>query len=46
MIALAIAIIGVLGMLIIDYGPWNRPRCKRLRTFTARQRMPPCERLE
>jgi hypothetical protein len=26
MIALAIAIIGVLGMLIIDYGPWNRPK--------------------
>jgi hypothetical protein len=26
MIALAIAIVGVLGMLIVDYGPWNRPK--------------------
>jgi len=24
-IALAIAIVGVLGMLIVDHGPWSRP---------------------
>jgi hypothetical protein len=26
MIALAVTIVGVLGMLIVDYGPWNRPK--------------------
>jgi heme A synthase len=26
MIALAVAIVGVLGMLIVDYGLWNRPK--------------------
>ena len=26
MIALAVAIVGVLGLLIVDYGPWNRPK--------------------
>jgi hypothetical protein len=26
MIALAVAIFGVLGMLIVDHGPWNRPK--------------------
>jgi hypothetical protein len=26
MIALAVATLGVLGMLIIDHGPWNRPK--------------------
>ena len=25
-IALAVATFGVLGMLIVDHGPWNRPR--------------------
>jgi hypothetical protein len=25
-IALAVAIFGVLGMLIVDHGPWNRPK--------------------
>jgi hypothetical protein len=26
LIALAVAIFGVLGMLIVDHGPWNRPK--------------------
>jgi hypothetical protein len=26
MVALAVAIFGVLGMLIVDHGPWNRPK--------------------
>jgi hypothetical protein len=25
MVALAVAIFGVLGMLLVDHGPWNRP---------------------
>ena len=25
-IAMAIAVLGVLGMLIVDHGPWNKPR--------------------
>ena len=25
-VAFAIAILGVLGMLIVDHGPWNKPR--------------------
>ena len=25
-IAIAIAVAGVLGMLIVDHGPWNKPR--------------------
>jgi hypothetical protein len=28
MIAIAIALLGVLGMLIVDYGPWNKPRVR------------------
>jgi hypothetical protein len=24
-IALAVAIVGVLGMLVVDHGPWNKP---------------------
>ena len=27
-VAIAIAILGVLGMLIVDHGPWNRPHVK------------------
>jgi len=27
-VAIAIAILGVLGMLIVDHGPWNKPRVK------------------
>jgi hypothetical protein len=26
LIALAVAVSGVVGMLIVDHGPWNRPR--------------------
>ena len=26
MIAIAIAVLGVLGILIVDHGPWNKPR--------------------
>jgi hypothetical protein len=26
--AIVIAILGVLGILIVDYGPWNRPHVK------------------
>jgi hypothetical protein len=26
MVALAVAIFGMLGMLIVDHGPWNRPK--------------------
>jgi hypothetical protein len=26
MVAMAVAIFGVLGMLIVDHGPWNRPK--------------------
>ena len=26
MVAIVIAILGVLGMLIVDHGPWNRPK--------------------
>jgi hypothetical protein len=25
-IAMAVAVFGVLGMLIVDHGPWNRPK--------------------
>ena len=25
-VAIAIAILGVLGMLIVDHGPWNKPK--------------------
>jgi hypothetical protein len=25
-IAIAVAVLGVLGMLIVDYGPWNKPK--------------------
>ena len=27
-VAIAIAILGVLGMLIVDHGPWNKPHVK------------------
>lgn len=27
-VAIAIAVLGVLGMLIVDHGPWNRPHVK------------------
>ena len=27
-IAIAVAILGVLGMLIVDHGPWNKPQVK------------------
>ena len=27
-IAIAVAILGVLGMLIVDHGPWNKPHMK------------------
>ena len=27
-IAIAVAILGVLGMLIVDHGPWNKPHVK------------------
>jgi len=26
LIAIAIAVLGVLGMLIVDHGPWNKPK--------------------
>ena len=26
MIAIAVAVFGVLGMLIVDHGPWNKPK--------------------
>ena len=25
-LAIAVAVLGVLGMLIVDHGPWNRPK--------------------
>ena len=25
-VAIAVAVIGVLGMLIVDHGPWNKPK--------------------
>ena len=25
-VAIAIAVLGVLGILIVDYGPWNKPK--------------------
>jgi hypothetical protein len=25
-VAIAVAVVGVLGMLIVDYGPWNKPK--------------------
>jgi hypothetical protein len=28
-VAIAVAILGVLGMLIVDHGPWNKPRVQR-----------------
>jgi hypothetical protein len=28
MVAIAIAILGVLGMLIVDHGPWNKPKVR------------------
>lgn len=27
-VAIAIAILGVLGMLVVDHGPWNKPHVK------------------
>ena len=27
-VAIAIAVLGVLGMLIVDHGPWNKPKVK------------------
>ena len=27
-VAIAIAVLGVLGMLIVDHGPWNKPQVK------------------
>jgi len=27
-VAIAVAILGVLGMLIVDHGPWNKPHVK------------------
>jgi hypothetical protein len=27
-VAIAIAVLGVLGMLIVDHGPWNKPHVK------------------
>jgi hypothetical protein len=26
LVAIAVAILGVLGMLIVDHGPWNKPK--------------------
>jgi hypothetical protein len=28
-VAIAVAVIGVLGMLIVDHGPWNNRKCSR-----------------
>ena len=28
MVTMAVAVFGVLAMLIVDHGPWSRPRCK------------------
>jgi len=28
LVAIAIAVLGVLGMLIVDHGPWNKPQVK------------------
>jgi hypothetical protein len=28
LVALAVALFGVLGMLVADYGPWNKPKVK------------------
>ena len=28
MVAIAVAILGVLGMLMVDHGPWNKPHAK------------------
>ncbi len=25
-VAIAVAVLGVLGLLIVDYGPWNKPK--------------------
>jgi hypothetical protein len=25
-VAIGVAVVGVLGMLIVDYGPWNKPK--------------------
>lgn len=27
-IAIAVAVLGVLGMLIVDHGPWNKPKAQ------------------
>jgi hypothetical protein len=32
MVALAVAIFGVMGMLIVDHGPWNRPKLQTAET--------------
>jgi len=29
-VAIAVAVLGVLGMLIVDHGPWNKPKYGRL----------------
>jgi hypothetical protein len=26
LVAIAVAVLGVLGMLIVDHGPWNKPK--------------------
>jgi len=32
-VAMAVAVLGVLGMLIVDHGPWNKPKVQP--AFTA-----------
>jgi hypothetical protein len=33
-VAIAVAVLGVLGMIIVDHGPWNEPKVQR--AFSAR----------
>lgn len=30
LVAVAIAVLGVLGMLIVDHGPWNKPKVQTI----------------
>jgi hypothetical protein len=36
MVAIAIAIVGLLGMLIVDYGLWNRPKLQTAENVSRR----------
>jgi hypothetical protein len=36
LVALAVAVIGIAAMLIVDHGPWNRPRVQTAEVATYR----------